>query len=125
MAEAARKTLRFQAVTPRVPVTDVERALSYYRDRLGFDLAWKWGNPLTHASVCRDSISLDLIAIPSEYCGTAMVYIQLSSVDAYYAELKARNVDSGEIGDREYGMRDFDVVDEWGNRLAFGTPLAE
>ena len=53
-----------------------------------------------------------------------MVYVQLSGVDAYFSELKARNVESSELGDREYGMRDFEVVDQWGNRLAFGTPIA-
>jgi hypothetical protein len=32
----------------------------------GFQIGWKWGNPLTHANVCRDAIGLDLIASPSE-----------------------------------------------------------
>lgn len=115
----------FEGITPRLPVADVEQALSYYTDQLGFQLGWKWGRPLTHANVCRDAISLDLIALPIERCGTAMVYVQLSDVDAYFSELKARNVESSELGDREYGMRDFEVVDQWGNRLAFGAPIAD
>jgi catechol 2,3-dioxygenase-like lactoylglutathione lyase family enzyme len=113
---------KFEAVTPRLPVSDIERELAFYLDKLGFQLGWKWGDPVTHANVCRDSISLDLIATPAERRGTAMAYIQLSGVDAYFSELKGRNVDSSELADRPYGMRDFEVVDSSGNRLAFGEP---
>jgi catechol 2,3-dioxygenase-like lactoylglutathione lyase family enzyme len=112
---------RFDAVTPRVPVQNVEEALKFYRDQLGFDLGWKWGAPVTHANVCRDSISLDLISSP-ERSGSAMAYIQMSGVDAYYSELKDRGVSLGDLGDRDYGMRDFEVIDPNGNRFAFGEP---
>jgi uncharacterized glyoxalase superfamily protein PhnB len=87
-----------------------------------FELGWKWGDPVTHANVCRDSISLDLIAVPNGKQGTAMVYIQVKGVDAYYSELNGRNVRSSNLDDRPYGLRDFEVVDPSGNRLAFGEP---
>ena len=77
---------KFEAVTPRLPVADVEKALAFYVDRLGFEIGWKWGSPTTHANVCRDSIGLDLISVPEERRGTAMAYIQLSRVDAYFSE---------------------------------------
>jgi catechol 2,3-dioxygenase-like lactoylglutathione lyase family enzyme len=111
----------FEAITPRVPVQDVEAALTFYREQLGFDLGWKWGTPVTHANVCRDSIGLDLIGSGPQR-GTAMAYIQLRGVDAYYAELKARGVGVSDLGDRDYGMREFEVIDPDGNRLAFGEP---
>jgi catechol 2,3-dioxygenase-like lactoylglutathione lyase family enzyme len=113
---------KFEAVTPRLPVADVEKALAFYVDQMGFQLGWKWGDPLTHANVCRDSISIDLILSPPERLGTAMAYFQLNGVDAYFSELKGRNVDVCELEDRLYGMRDFEVVDPDGNRLAFGEP---
>ena len=125
MDNSAQATPKFAAVTPRLPVSDVEQALTFYVDHLGFQLGWKWGNPLTHANVCRDSISLDLIASPPDHCGTAMAYIQLSGVNAYASELQRRNVKLSELADRAYGMRDFEVVDPWGNRLAFGEPIAD
>lgn len=114
---------KFEAVTPRLPVTDVEKALAFYVEQLGFELGWKWGDPTTHGNVCRDSISLDLISMPEGRRGTAMAYVQLSGVDAYFSELKARKLDLHEPGDRSYGMRDFEVVDPDGNRLAFGEPI--
>jgi catechol 2,3-dioxygenase-like lactoylglutathione lyase family enzyme len=112
---------RFEAVTPRIPVQDVDKALKFYLEQLGFALGWKWGAPVTHANVCRDAISLDLVSAP-ERSGTAMAYIEVSGVDAYHSELTARGVGVGELGDRDYGMRDFEVVDANGNRLAFGEP---
>jgi len=112
---------RFDAVTPRLPTIDVEKALNFYCEQLGFHLGWKWGDPITHANVCRDSISLDLIACPPK-TGPALAYIQLTGVDEYFSELRQRDVDLSELEDRPYGMRDFEVVDPSGNRLAFGEP---
>lgn len=124
MSPSAQSATNLKAVTPRLPVRDVDEALTFYVEKLGFDLGWKWGTPTTHANVCRDSISFDLIALPSERCGPALAYVQLSGIDAYFAELRARRVDIGDIGDRPYGMRDFEVVDTNGNRIAFGEPTA-
>jgi catechol 2,3-dioxygenase-like lactoylglutathione lyase family enzyme len=123
MNTSANKEPKFETVTPRLPVADVEKALTFYVDQLGCKLGWRWGNPISHGNVCRDSISLDLISMPEGRCGTAMAYIQLSGVDAYFSELKGRNIDLSEPGDRPYGMRDFEVVDPDGNRLAFGEPV--
>jgi catechol 2,3-dioxygenase-like lactoylglutathione lyase family enzyme len=113
---------RFEAITPRLPVSDVEKALAFYVDQLGFSLGWKWGNPPTHANACRDSIAIDLIASPAAQTGTAMAYIHILGIDAYFAELKGRGVESSNLDSRPYGMRDFEVVDPFGNRLAFGEP---
>jgi catechol 2,3-dioxygenase-like lactoylglutathione lyase family enzyme len=125
MSPSDRSATNFEAVTPRLPVRDVDEALTFYVEKLGFALGWKWGAPTTHANVCRDSISFDLIAVPSERCGPALAYVQLRGIDAYYSELKGRRVDVGDIGNRPYGMRDFEVVDANGNRIAFGEPTAE
>jgi catechol 2,3-dioxygenase-like lactoylglutathione lyase family enzyme len=116
-------TPRFDAVTPRLPVEDVEELLDFYVGSLGFELGWKWGEPTTHANVCRNDVSFDLISVAKERQGTGMAYVRMSGIDAYYAELKAKNVQTSAVDNRPYGMRDFEVVDPCGNRIAFGQPL--
>ncbi len=116
-------TPRFNAVTPRLPVENVEDLLAFYTSSLGFELGWKWGEPVTHANVCRNDVSFDLISVPKGHQGTAMAYVQMSGVDKYHAELRARNVGVSAVDNRPYGMRDFEVVDPCGNRIAFGQPL--
>lgn len=116
---------RLESIAPRLPVQDVEAALGFYLDSLGFSLGWKWGTPLTHANVCRDTISVDLVRVPPANAGTAMAYVQVARIDAYNAELKARGAPVSAIGNRDYGMRDFEVVDPDGNRLAFGEPVSQ
>jgi uncharacterized glyoxalase superfamily protein PhnB len=34
---------KFESVAPILAVDDLHRALAFYRDLLGFDLAWCWG----------------------------------------------------------------------------------
>jgi catechol 2,3-dioxygenase-like lactoylglutathione lyase family enzyme len=116
-------TPKFEAVSPRLPVRNVEELLDFYVHGLGFELGWKWGDPATHASVCRNEVSFDLISVPAGRQGTAMAYVQVSGVDAYHAELSARSVQASAVENRAYGMRDFEVVDPCGNRIAFGQPL--
>jgi uncharacterized glyoxalase superfamily protein PhnB len=78
---------------------------------------------VTHANVCRNDVSFDLISVPAGRQGTAMAYVQVSGIDAYHAELSARGVQVSAVDNRPYGMRDFEVVDPCGNRIAFGQPL--
>jgi uncharacterized glyoxalase superfamily protein PhnB len=124
MDSTARVLPEFEAITPRLPVPDVEEALAFYIGQLGFALGWKWGTPVTHANACRDAVSVDLVATRDGRTGTARVDIQVRGVDAYFAELKERNVELTELADRPYGMRDFELVDPFGNRLAFGEPTS-
>ena len=124
MTSSPSAPVRFESVTPRLPVSDVEATLDFYLHGLGFQLGWKWGSPTTHAHVYRDAVGLDLMVSPPERAGTARAYVQLQGIDPYFAELKSRQVRVGELANRDYGMRDFEVIDPCGNRLAFGEPLS-
>lgn len=112
----------FDSISPFFPVEDVSRATEFYCKSLGFDVGWIWGEPPTHANVCRDRIGISFSS-QSAADGSGNIYINMSGVDVYYAELKAKRVNVGPLADRDYGMRDFLVVDPWGNRLVFGEPL--
>jgi catechol 2,3-dioxygenase-like lactoylglutathione lyase family enzyme len=115
---------KFEGISPWFPVSDVGAALAFYRERLGFELGWTWGEPPTHANVCRGAIDISLMLEPATK-GGGEAYVYLRGIDAYHAELRARGVDVGELGDRPYGMRDFALVDPDGNRLVFGQATTQ
>jgi catechol 2,3-dioxygenase-like lactoylglutathione lyase family enzyme len=108
------------------PVRDVEAALRYYVDVLGFAQEFRFGN---YAGVRRDECRIHLSQQGNPNTGppgTGSVYLYCDEVDAYYAEITARGaVADAPPKDYEYGMRDFFVRDPDGNQVSFGTPSCE
>jgi uncharacterized glyoxalase superfamily protein PhnB len=113
------------AAVPVLSVDDLVAALDYYRRVLGFGQNWIWGDPPELASVCRDRIELNLAQRGKlGPAGASQVYLQLIGIDAIWDELtRAGATIETPIADRVYGMRDFSVRDESGNRIDFGEPL--
>ncbi len=118
--------MKIESVSPVLSVTDLTRSINFYRDVLGFDLAWSWGEPPDIAAVCRDSIEIMLIQrAGAKPAGAAPISLGASGIDPYYTAL----LDAGvtvvvPIGDRPYGMRDFRIADPSGNELSFGEAIA-
>ena len=110
------------------PVEDVEASAHFYRDKLGFDITFTWETPVSYAVVNRDdAVGIHLVKKEgafqpsSEHCA---LFIFVHNVDEVYHEY----VDKGvfihqEIGNRDYGMRDFDIRDPNGFILTIGTGL--
>ena len=42
-------------------VRDIRASLAYYRDKLGFDIAFEYGDPIAYAGVCSGKVTLHLI----------------------------------------------------------------
>ncbi len=64
------------AMSPVLAVNDLQVALDHYRDVLGFEVTWTWGDPASRAGVARDGFELQLAA---QYGppGTSVVYFQV------------------------------------------------
>jgi catechol 2,3-dioxygenase-like lactoylglutathione lyase family enzyme len=126
MAPSQASAPAFTSVHPVFAVRDLAEALAYYRDVLGFRVAWTWGDPPVRAGVARGAVEIQLVsdgrfAPPGPSC----VYCHLAGVDAFYAECRARGAEIiMELDDRPFGVRDFRVADPSGNRLGFGEPAA-
>ena len=113
------------SATPIFRVFDLPEALDWYQRVLGFQVAWTWGDPADHASVCRDSAEINLVVEPGGKLETSRVYFETQSVDAYYVRVSGAGGQIAiPIGDRPYGMRDFRVADPAGNELSFGEPTS-
>jgi len=104
-------------------VLDLEEAVAYYKDKLGFVVSWTWGKPVSRAGVALDDVEIQLegagLGAPP---GPSVVYCHMNDVDTYYEACRSRGATIAmEIGDRPWGMRDFRVIDPSGNRIGFGA----
>jgi catechol 2,3-dioxygenase-like lactoylglutathione lyase family enzyme len=104
-------------------VKDVMASAAYFRDKLGFDVAFEYGSPTYYVGVCCGEVSLHLVNASQtpRLAGQGAVSIFVDDVDALYADLVKRGARVLKAPkDYDYGLRDFDVADLDGNMIFFG-----
>jgi catechol 2,3-dioxygenase-like lactoylglutathione lyase family enzyme len=109
-------------------VRDIAASLAYFRDALGFEIAFTYGEPTYYAGVCRGAVTIHLQAAShtARPAGAASLSVFVGSADALHEELLERGARIlKEPATYPYGMRDFDVADLDGNTLIFGNPAQE
>jgi len=108
--------------TPILRVVDMDRALRFYSDALGFHT--HWGDSL-FASIGRDQAVLMLTA-GDQGAGRAWAYIGLADVDVLHTELLGRGT-AIRHGPCNYpwGAREMQVADPDGNVLRFGSDATD
>jgi predicted enzyme related to lactoylglutathione lyase len=121
-------------ISPVLLVADLDRAVTFYRDSLGFECE-VYGNPADFAVASRDAavILLALAAdrdrlVPHWHLVDKMVdaYIRVDDADAIYAEVQERGAHIDyTIYNAPHGFREFGVQDPDGHDIAFGQPLGE
>jgi catechol 2,3-dioxygenase-like lactoylglutathione lyase family enzyme len=107
-------------------VGDLEASLDYYQNQLGFEVAFRWGDPAYFAGVCRGAVTIHLTSAEDRRAaiGLSTLSLFVGDADAAHRDLVERGAHvTVEIDDRPYGLRDFMVEDPDGNRLAFGSVL--
>jgi uncharacterized glyoxalase superfamily protein PhnB len=108
-AKAMKKTTIGQPV-PQLPVEDVEKAQKYYKDVLGFEIAWTYPDKSIGA-VARGNIAI-FFAKASNPITPNIHWVFAENVDATYAEFKERGADIIEdIEDKPWNIRQFTVRD--------------
>jgi catechol 2,3-dioxygenase-like lactoylglutathione lyase family enzyme len=122
-----------EAISPFFIVSDVNRAIAFYRDRLGFEATFKQpeAGPF-FAIVRRDGAQLflkseaGLAPLPNSRRHPSMrwdAYVYTSNPDALAAELLGRGaVFSAPLRDTHDGLRGFETTDPDGHVLFFGRP---
>jgi catechol 2,3-dioxygenase-like lactoylglutathione lyase family enzyme len=106
-------------------VSDVPAAADFYTNKLGFALAFTWGEPPTMAGVNLGKVQIFLeqgTAAP-QGCG---VYFVIGDADALYDFQRAQGVEIVRPpADRPWGLRDYTVRDLHGYALTFGHRIPE
>lgn len=116
-------------IAPQFLVTDLDRAISYYRDKLGFELDFVYES--FYASVTRDGFAIHLKHGPrlagekehrkqNEHLDA---YISVSGIRGLFSELEGRGaqVIKG-LEEEPWGCLDFSVEDADGYILCFSEP---
>lgn len=122
--------MNFLQVTPFMHVQDLDTALAFFNDVLGFRTLVRMGN---YAYLQRETVGFRVLeskgpdgAPPGNR--RFSYYVDVRDVDALYAELKPKldTLPAGDVhgpADKPYGMRELLVLAPDGNLIAFGQGI--
>ncbi len=124
----------FVRTHPQVFVTDMERAVAFYRDRLGFTVEYLYGEPPYYGLVARGDAGLNLRHVDTlpfdpelrareELLSATIIVRQLKTLFLAYKEAGVAFHQS--YREQPWGAHDFIVVDPDGNLLHFATVPGE
>lgn len=115
-------------ITPFLRVPDIEAAVSFFTDTLGFKVSFRAGE---YAFVHRDDVAFRLVEdepLPPRGNGRYTSYIDVEDVDVLFAELKPKLdlLPAGHVTplcDQPYGQREFAVLGPDGDLIGFGSAI--
>lgn len=129
MTAIAQSSAVLQSLAPQFLVRDLDAALRFYRDILGFETLFVFEG--FYAAVGRDGISIHLKHTDDPDPARAFkkerehldVYLQVKEIDALYSEYKGRGAPFLKpLAATDWSTREFTVVDLDGYILYFGEP---
>jgi catechol 2,3-dioxygenase-like lactoylglutathione lyase family enzyme len=129
--EAISDTGRLSGIAPQFLVDNIERAIGYYRDQLGFNLDFSYET--FYAGVSRDSVVIHLKCAPKILSDRTNrkenehldAYISVTRVGALHDELRSRGaLITRPLEARPWSCIDFYVEDLDGYILCFSESTA-
>ncbi len=116
-----------QNVIPTLRITDYERSKVFYTARLGFKVDWehRFGPAYpVFVQLSRDGLILYLSQHEGDCKPGGLVYLYVSDVDAWHADLRKHGLDVPPPQDQPWGNREMRVRDPDGNNLCVCTRIA-
>lgn len=108
---------------PVVVVPDVRATVEYYREKLGFEVEFLWGDPPTHAGVKFDDKTIQLSQGTASLDGLRL-YLSVWDAPQLLRQYRAAGVEIvEELEDKAWGQREFVVKDLNGLLLCIGQPI--
>jgi uncharacterized glyoxalase superfamily protein PhnB len=120
----------FKSVVPILFVRDVGKSAGFYRETLGFEIDFLYGEPPFYGSVSRDGVCLHLRQVRSpnfvELAGREpsliLASFEVADVQALFEEFRGRGADFPQTLETQvWGGTDFHVRDPDGNVVSFVT----
>jgi catechol 2,3-dioxygenase-like lactoylglutathione lyase family enzyme len=123
--------LRMTRGLPCVFVTDFGRAITFYRDTLGFAVRYTYGEPAFWGEVWRDEVAINLRHVDESPWPAALrddeqllsVAITTTDAKSLFLEYQGAGVDFQErLREKPWNAIEFVVRDPDGNLILFGSP---
>ena len=117
--------ITFGRAAPGIFVRDIEKALAFYGDVLGFAKVFENGDPVGFVILEKDRAELHLSLVRDHKPSTTNVaHLIVDDVDALHAICVAAGVRIiKSLADKDYGLRAFVFADPDGNRIDVGQPI--
>lgn len=122
-------TPQVTGIAPQFLVDDLDRAIAYYRDRLGFELGFTYQS--FYAGVTRDGFTIHLKHAPKLVADREHrkqnehldAYISVTGIRGLFSELQARGAEVIKpLEERPWAFLDFYIEDPDGYILCFSEP---
>jgi len=120
---------QFEQVTPFLHVPDLQKALDFFTDILGFNVPYRQDG---YAYIHRETVGFRLLEAEEDQAAAGRrrfaYYIDVRDVDALYAELKPKldTLPPGDVhgpADKPYGQRELLVLAPDGELIVFGMEV--
>ena len=116
------ETALFKATQPILGTRDIQRAIAFYTERLGFRLAFRdGGDPPNYVGFRRDAVEIHMQFQFEHEMGTIRLRVLVEDPDALFNEYQQRGVECTPNGIRDtpWGTREFALYDLDRNALTF------
>lgn len=130
------KSISLESLTPNIIVDDVNQAVDYYAEKLGFTLLASVPEKGTYnwAMVQRDGVSImfqslesiqeDMPSLKIDSKGSlGTFFIRMKGIDELYNQVKGKVEIAHDMRTTFYGMKEFVIRDPNGYFLAFAEPV--
>jgi catechol 2,3-dioxygenase-like lactoylglutathione lyase family enzyme len=106
-------------------VAELERALRFYRDVLGFTVSFTNGDPASFAIIHQGGAQLHLVVQPGK-AGSSHAHMMVDDLDAVHERLVAAGATVRQPPKvQEWGLRDIVIADPDGNTFEIAEPAGE
>jgi predicted enzyme related to lactoylglutathione lyase len=115
-------------ISPLIPAGgDMEKAIAFYEQQLGFKKIHQEGNPVNMAIVKRDSAEIFLLKNDDKHLAEKTTFrIQVNGIEQLYQEFQAKGGQmihpNGHLESKPWGMKEFAILDIAGVCITFYEP---
>jgi uncharacterized glyoxalase superfamily protein PhnB len=121
---------RFNKIMPVLRVADMQKAVTWYTQVLGFEVIWRSPGDGGGENCMLQAGAIDLMLSTGAHLGgpstlTGTLYFNVDGVEELFTRIKDRVAVVWPLADQDYGTREFGIQDSDGYLLAFAEELPE